>query len=282
MKMWRGFIWIAGALIAIVFASQAGVAQEEPRSFPQIALRDLAEETCDAELLSSFWVPPGTESWYEGRTLRFKVPSGYVVWNLSKDGTYLPLEAGGVECSCEGGGCDPVSQGGQIGCLIKPACSSGCCKRTTTSAEVTVLVTEALGSVRRATPQEVKSLPLAPPQLADIPEIAEAIKTFVDRAYAGRERAVLETKGNRAWAPKGHKLVAVNVYGYLANVLLPASTKCEELLASSSSNKCLDDGGEAAKCRCNAGTGCTYWSKPLVGVSGCDSGSCSRCEMLTN
>lgn len=284
MKAYKIVVRIALVMMVFCAGGRLLMAQSKPASkFPPESLHFLADEGCSTELSSSIRVPKGTEIWREGKTLRFKVPSGYVVWNLTKAGTYLSMETGDVTCSCSGGGCDPVSQGGTIGCLIKPSCSSGCCQRTAAS-EMAIIVTEALGTVRPASKIELKTLPLAPPQLADVPEIADAIKSYLDRAYGGRERPSVETKGNRAWAPKGHILLPVNVYGYLANLLVPASAKClaEELASSSSLKDCGDEGGDSSKCRCNQGTGCTYWSKPLVGVSGCDSGTCSSCEMLTN
>jgi hypothetical protein len=161
MRVWKTGICFTVALVTFFLGSKMAFSDELPRRVIE-PRQSLLEAGCDAEFSSALRIPPGTETWYEGKQLRFKLPAGYVAWTRNREGMYLPLEESGVECSCAGGGCDPISQGGEIYCAIKPACSSGCCKRSASAAQA-VIVTEAFGEVRRATPEEVKSLPLAPP-----------------------------------------------------------------------------------------------------------------------
>ncbi len=254
-----------------------------PREIDAIEEECSGEEQVSLSLSARVWIPPGTETWNVGRALHFKVPAGYVVWNRTKDGLFLPLEEGTVECACAGGGCDPVVAGSDIVCAIRPACKSGCCQRTVKSLMAAVVVTEAEGGIRRVHNRELKTLPNATAELLQVPEIAAAFEEFVAQAHQGRVIPGVDFKGNRIEAPAGYKFLPVNIYGYLASVLVPKdSAKCAVEAFAESEDEYVDDCGEGeakVTCKCNEGTGCTYKSEKFGQLVYCESGTCSRCQM---
>lgn len=247
------------------------------------AVCDVSNEKCEGEESLALWVPPGTESWsVSDNEVRFRPPQGYVVWSKHQDGSFSKMEEGGITCECAEGDCSPVKRDGVYYCLVGPKCTS-CCKRANSEAMMSLVVTPTEGTVRWATPEERVTLPLASPALLEVPEIQKAVRRFIRAAHNGRPQAHLITKENRGMAPEGYTLVPVNIYGYIANALVPKETaktlKCEVEQMSAESGKYLDECGEAKDtCKCKSGSsGCKYWSS--FGVSGCEAGACTSCSM---
>jgi len=266
---------LMASMILIASSVFAAAAQDSPLSSCSAANSKCAEE------LESVWVPPGTDVWSEGaETLQFRVPEGYVVWARQNDGTFVKELAGDVTCSCAEGDCGPVNQGGVIYCAIGPKCTS-CCKRSTSSAAMALVVVPENGSVNWATPGETRTLPLANHVLLEIPEISAEFLKFARKVYGRKPLPTMMTKGSEGTAPAGYSLVPINIYGYLANALVPrgirGGSKCE---VTAFSGKLVDDCGAAKEtCKCNSGTsGCTHWSKFGI-ASGCEAGACTSCTL---
>jgi len=240
-----------------------------------------APKSCTQEgignVTAPLWVPPGTISWYEDRELRFQVPQDYVIWARNLEGTFEAYEESGVKCECAEGDCSPVLNDGTIYCMVGPKCTSSCKRKE--AEEMAFLVTPRDGGIRLATREERLQLPLAPSRLLDIPAVMTAIEEFNERVYRERIPADVSIREGRVIVPRGYKLVSVNLFGYLASVLVP-----RDVVKRAESSESIglyveeyEDEEEKPTCKCNAGTGCTYWKKWTV--QGCDAGSCTSCEM---
>lgn len=275
---------VAVAIIACSLVSGTLVAQtrEQPRNergvleFTRQALCTTSTKCAEEEELFSqpLWIPPGTEAWNDDGVVKIQVPPGYVVWTRDEEGNFVKDVAADVTCSCKEGGCSPVITGSEIVCVVEARCTS-CCKRTSSSP---IAVTRDGGEVEITTREKGSKLPVFNPRLLDIPAVREAADRFLEKVYGGHPEAQVRFQEGQFRAPRGYRLVSIDILGYHGAALVPeqAASKCEEELAASSVNKCA-----AASCKCNSGTGCTEVKDDKGKLLGCSAGSCSSCTLDT-
>lgn len=222
------------------------------------------------------WIPEGTNTWIEkDGSMGYQLPAGWSLVEEDEAGNLrlAAISGGKVTCTCtEGsGGCSPVSDGSSIGCLMS-TCKT--CSRSATRSFAVHLA----DAVRFSKADEWGTLPLATPSMFEVSELAKPLDEFLSlvAADAGVSKDSLlagapkSADGSDFAPPAGFVMIPINAFGRLVLVSVPEGYAMARVNTSAAS----------ASCKCNAGSGCKYWSK--WGYSGCEAGSCTSCTMSTS
>lgn len=216
-------------------------------------------------------LPSGTHYVIRGSSIEFNLPEAFRLLGIDRNGNYYTARSGGVTCTClEGsGGCSPVNEGNDYGCLMSDKCTL--CRKS---------------KFISGTTEEMVDLIVVDPEKLEICDDFSKIngKKMLPSSFLESdelEGVMEELRANLLVSedPSKEKIILLNALGFIVPVTIPADIDDVSIAFVPSPNAAPGDpGDDAITCSCNSSTGQCPKRRRLT-VTLCDAENCQSCTM---
>ena len=252
------------------------------------------------KLSDEFVFPKGTKLFVNEKNefSEFKLPSGYFLVGLDKEGILLRSAMGKIKCTCtQGSGCNPFVASGPSG-EVSGCSATGCTKCTM---EISAIpksdVLEVLASYKIIKEEDAIHFITEMKDFNDLKNptdsilksewLVKEIDKYISAFQIQNKEKIRNLENIDELGKYGYVLIPTAVYGYKfyfpveEKLVLSANPLINEVMAKfyKYKNKSLEEG--KYRCSCYSGTGCVLKKQSMIIGSAvwCEAGSCLSCTL---
>ncbi len=249
---------LSAIVLALLFSGVSAFADSTP--------------SCD----STMWLPDAsTITSNSDGSLTIDPPGSFAYLGYDDSAMLAMVAATKCSCTCTAnpGTCSPSIYNGDCSCTAKDGCTA--CDLTTSGASSEVGLSFGgymdIDAGVSFVYQGDTDYPAVFRALFDQPEVQDALTAFIETIYGGAPVPQLIDNGEYLTAPEGHELAAINAFGRVTFLAIPASMVGVDMVAA-----------DSGSCSCSDGS-CTYDSTtiPFKGTFHYCEGSCQGTCTLT-